>query len=70
MAERYCSGCVRRLVILSSVLVQIDFILVLAIVHCAAMNIGMNLSFKIMVSSESVPRNGIAGSCGTSLFGF
>ena len=62
--------CVPHLVIHSSVLVHLDFIHVLAIVHSATMNIGVHLSFKIMVSSESVPRNGIAGSYGTSLFSF
>ena len=41
---------------------------VLALVHSAAMNIGVHLSFKIMDFSGSVSRNGIAGSYGTSLF--
>ena len=41
---------------------------VLAIVNSAAVNIGVNESFRILVFSESLPRSGIAGSYSSSLF--
>ena len=41
---------------------------VLAIVNSAAMSIGVHVSFGIMVLSRSMPRNGIAGSYGSSIF--
>ena len=37
---------------------------VLAIVNRAAMNIGIHMSFSILVSSGYMPRSGIAGSYG------
>ena len=37
---------------------------VLAIVNSAAMNIGVHVSFSILVSPEYMPRNGTAGSYG------
>ena len=37
---------------------------VLAIVNSAAVNIGVHMSFSILVSSEYMPRSGIAGSYG------
>ena len=37
---------------------------VLAIVNSDAMNIGVHMSFSILVSSEHMPRSGIAGSYG------
>ena len=37
---------------------------VLAIVNSAAMNIGVHVSFSILVSSGHMPRSGIAGSYG------
>ena len=40
---------------------------VLAIVTSAAMNISMDVSFLIMVFSRYMPRNGIAGSYGSSV---
>ena len=43
---------------------------VLAIVNSAAMNIGVHVSFWIMVFSRYMPRNGIAGSYGSSIFSF
>ena len=36
----------------------------LAIINSAAMNIGVHVSFSILVSSGYMPRNGIAGSYG------
>ena len=43
---------------------------VLAIVNSAAMNIGVPASFRIMVFSGYMPRSGIAGSYGSSVFSF
>ena len=43
---------------------------VLAIVNSAALNIGVHVSFRIMVFSRYMPRNGIAGSYGSSIFSF
>ena len=43
---------------------------VLAIVNSAAMNIGVHVSFRIMVFSGYMPRTGIAGSYGSSIFSF
>ena len=41
-----------------------------AIVNSAAMNIGVHVSFWIRVFSGYMPRNGIAGSHGNSIFSF
>ena len=43
---------------------------VLAIVNSAAMNIGVHVSFWIMVFCRCMPRSGIAGSCGGYIFSF
>ena len=43
---------------------------VLAIVNSAAMNSGIHVSFSILVSSGYMPRSGIAGSYGSSVFSF
>ena len=43
---------------------------VLAIVNSTAMNIWVHKSFQIMVFSRSLPRSGIAGSYGSSIFSF
>ena len=43
---------------------------VLAIVSSASMNIGVHVSFQIIVLSGYMPRNGIAGSYGNSIFSF
>ena len=43
---------------------------VLAIVNSAAVNIGVHVSFRIMVLSTYMPRSGIAGSYGSSSFRF
>ena len=43
---------------------------VLAIVNSAAMNIGIHMSFSILVSSGYMPRSGIAGSYGGFIPGF
>ena len=41
---------------------------VLAIVNSAAVNIGVYVSFQIIVLSGYMPRSGIAGSYGNSIF--
>ena len=43
---------------------------VLAIVNSAAMNIAGHVSFQIVVFSGYMPRSGIAGSYGSSIFSF
>ena len=43
---------------------------VLAIVNSAAVNIGIHVSFSILVSSGYIPRSCIAGSCGGFIPGF
>ena len=43
---------------------------VLAIVNSATMNNGMHVSFQISVFSRCLPRSGIAGSYGNSIFSF
>ena len=43
---------------------------VLAIVNSTVMNIEVHLSFQIMVFCEYMPRSGIAGSSGSSIFSF
>ena len=42
----------------------------LAIVSHAAVNIGVHVSFCIIVLSSYIPRSGIAGSCGNSISSF
>ena len=42
----------------------------LAIVNSAAMNIGVHVSFQIMVFSGYIPRSGIVASHGDSIFSF
>ena len=43
---------------------------ILAIVNSATVNTGMHASFQILVFSRYVPNSGIAGSYGSSVFGF
>ena len=42
----------------------------LAIVNSAAMNVGVHVSFQIIVLSRYMPRSGIAGSYANSIFRF
>ena len=42
----------------------------LAIVNSAALNIGVSVSFQIPVLSGYLPRSGIGGSYGSSIFSF
>ena len=43
---------------------------VLAIINSAGMNIGVHMSFSVLVSSECMPRSGIARSYGSSISSF
>ena len=43
---------------------------VLAIVNSAVMNIGVHMSFSILISSVCMPSSGIAGLCGSSISSF
>ena len=54
----------------SSVIGHLRCFHVLAIVNSAAVNIGVHVSFWIMVSSGYMPSSGIAGSYGNSIFSF
>ena len=54
----------------SSVDGQLGYFHVLAVVNNASMNIGVHGSFQIEVLSGYVPRSGIAGSYGSSMFSF
>ena len=53
-----------------SVLGHLDCFYVLAIVNNAAMNEEVHLSFRMKVLSGYMPRSGIAGSYGSSIFSF
>ena len=54
----------------SSVLVHLSCFPVFVIVPSAAVIVGMQVSFTLLVFSGSVPRYGIAGSLGISVFSF
>ena len=54
----------------SSVIGHLGCFHVLAIVNSAAMNIGVHASFRTMVFYRYMPRSGIAGSYGNSIFSF
>ena len=54
----------------SSVDGHLGYFHVLAIVNSAAMNIGVHVSFWMMVFSGYMPRSGIAGSYSSSIFNF
>ena len=54
----------------SSVDGHLDFFYVLAVVNSAAVNIGVHVSFWIMVSSKHTPGSKFAGSNGISIFRF
>ena len=54
----------------SSVDGHFDCFYVLAVVDSAAVNIGMHVSFRVIVLSECMSRSGIAGLYGNSAFSF
>ena len=54
----------------SSVVGHLGCFHVLATVNSAAMNTGVRVSFRVMVFSTYMPRSGIAGSYGSSIFIF
>ena len=54
----------------SSIDGHLGFFYVLAIVNSAAMNIGVHVSFLMLLSSEYMPRSGIAGSYGALFLAF
>ena len=54
----------------SSVDGQLSYFHVLAVVNGAVMNIGVHVSFSTKVLSRYMPRSGIAGSYGSSIFSF
>ena len=53
--------------ICSSVGGHLGYFHVLAIVNTAAVNIGVHVSFQIMVFFRNMPKSGIAGSYGSSI---
>ena len=54
----------------SSVVGHLGCFHILAIVNRAAVNTGVHVSFQIMVFSGYMPKSGIAGSYGNSIFSF
>ena len=54
----------------SSVDGHLDCFCGLAILNYATMNVGVHVSFQIMFSSRQMPRSGIAGLYGSSIFSF
>ena len=58
------------LYILSSVSGHLGCVHVLVIVNSAAESIGVHVSFQSMVFSRDMPRGGISGSYGNSIFSF
>ena len=59
-----------RFFIYSSVDGHLGCFHVLAIVNSAAVNIGVHVSFSVLISSRHMPRSGIAGSYGGFIFSF
>ena len=43
---------------------------ILAIVNTAAVDTGVHVPFRIIVLSGYIPRNGVAGSCDSSVYSF
>ena len=71
MAEKYSFVYMyRTFLIHSSVDEHLDCFHVLVIVNSATMNIGVHVSFSIMVFSGFMPRSGISGSYGSFIPSF
>ena len=71
MAEQYSTVYMYHIFFIhSSVDGHLGCFHVLAIVNSAAVNIGMHVSFRIRFFSRYMPRSGIAGSYGNSIFSF
>ena len=71
MAEKYSFVYMyRTFFIHSSVDEHLDCFHVLVIVNSATMNIGVHVSFSIMVFSGFMPRSGISGSYGSFIPSF
>ena len=70
MAEWYSLVYMDHIFIRSSVCGHLGCLCVLAIINSAAMNIGVHVSIWIIVLSGYMPRSGLAGSYGNSVFSF
>ena len=70
MVEKYSIVYVYHIFIHSSVDGRLGCFHVLAVVHSAAMNNGIQVSFSILVSSGYMPRSGISGSYGSFIPSF
>ena len=62
--------CIYHILIHSSVDEHLGCFHVLAIVNSAPVNIGVHVSLSMKVLSSYMPRNGISGSHGSSIFSF
>ena len=49
---------------------QLGCFCVFSVVNSATMNIGLHVSFQTVLFSGYMPRSGISGSCGSSIFSF
>ena len=70
MAEKYFTVCMSHYFFHSAADGHLDCFPVLAVVNSAVVNIGVHVSFQIIVFSGYMPRSGIAGSYGNSIFRF
>ena len=66
----FCCTMYHFIFIHSSVNGHLGCFCVLAIANSAAVNIGVHISFQISIFSREMPRNGIAGLYGNSIFSF
>ena len=67
---KYICLSISHIFIHSSIHGHLDCFHVLVVVNSIAVNIGMHVSFSTMVFSGYMPRSGIAGSHGSSIFHF
>ena len=72
MAELYSIVCIYHIFIHSSAGEYLCCFHALSIVNSSAMNIGVHISswISVFIFSRYIPRSGIAGSCGYSIFSF